>query len=492
MQRREHLSYHRWLWMSILIAGALVLAACGGDGADDTATTAAAGGGDTATTQAPAETPDTTAAPVEAITLDIEASQPEYLNAETQIWDIFEAQNPGVTIEQFAVNEGQEEAYAARRAGGYSPAIEGNASGQMSVAIAENYVDLLTVDAEWLDRWTYDVSTAQSERLGIPGLRSLNILSGRYMTWQYNKDLMDELGLDPRATVVDQASLMEFLVEGQRLVDERDDIEFFWDEGWHDWVWNANFIDTLPAAYPDGLRVPYQQDSWLGNIADPAQDPYRYYFQWIKDAYDAGVMPEEFWLREWETDMEASYIAGNSVMMLHGPWTWDKMLAENPDANQEGIPATPPLNAGDPWVQTVSSPNVLGGFKIPIENLDKPEWELVLKAFNFWNSPEVVLLRAQIEGVTVTYELDEPLVLEGPQYLGIVQEFQPGGLYEDVILETAATGQDLVAPFKNEDSGEIWEWQWVDTFAAVMNDEMTVDEAVLWMQEQRDADFTLP
>ena len=109
-----------------------------------------------------------------------------------------------------------------------------------------------------------------------------------------------------------------------------------------------------------------------------------------------------------------------------------------------------------------------------------------------WNSPDIVLLRAQIQGVTVEYDLDEPLVLEGPQYLGIVQEFQPGGFYEDVILENSPRGQGLIAPFKNEDSGEIQDWQWVDTWAAVMNDEMTVDEAVLWMQEQRDADYTLP
>ncbi|MFV1968414.1 MAG: ABC transporter substrate-binding protein [Pirellulaceae bacterium] len=492
MRGREHLSYHRWLWMLILVAGALVLAACSPSDSGGTATTAATGGEAPATTEAPAETPDTTAAPVEAITLDIEASQPEYQNAEEQIWDIFEAENPGVTVELFAVNEGQEEAYAARRAGGYSPAIEGNAGGGITFATAENYVDLLAVDTQWLDRWTYDVRTAQAEKLGTTGLRSLNVNSGFYMTWQYNKDLMDELGLDPRTTVVDQASLIQFLADGQALVDERDDIEFFWDEGWHNWVWGANFIDVWPLAYADGQRVPYQQDSWQGKIDDPAADPYRYTFQWVKDVYDAGLMPEEFWLREWETDMEASYIAGNSVMMLHGPWTWDKMLAENPDANQEGIPATPPEIPGDPWVQSVSPPNVVGGFKIPIENVDKPEWELILKAFNFWNSPEIVLLRAQIQGVTVEYTLDEPLVLEGPQYTGIIQEFQPGGFYEDVIIENRPTGQDLIAPFKNEDAGETWDWQWVDTWAAVMNDEMTVDEAVLWMQEQRDADFTLP
>ncbi|GMQ93848.1 MAG: hypothetical protein BMS9Abin12_1328 [Acidimicrobiia bacterium] len=492
MRSKKRLGYHRWLWLSLLFAGALVLAACG-SGADDTTTTAgSSGGGDTTTTEA-AETTTTEVAPeVEAITLDIEASQPEYMNAEAQVWDIFEAQNPGVTVVQFAVNEGQEEAYAARRAGGYFPAIEGNAGGRVDATNKDLYVDLLTVDTQWLDRWTYDVRTAQADKLGFPGLRSLNVNSGFLFTWQYNLDLMEDLGLDPRATVKTQADLMAFLKEGQALVDARDDIDFFWDEGWHNWVWGSNIWGMMPLAYTDGQRKPYQQDSFAGKITDPAEDPFRYTLQWIKDAYDAGLMPKDFWLREWETDMEASYIAGKSVMMLHGPWTWDKMLAEKPDARQQGIPATPPANAGDPWVQFVSPPAVDSGFKIPIENLDTPQWDLVLKAYNFWNSPEIVKLRAEIQGVTLTYTTDEPLELEGPQYLGIVQEFQPGGFYEDVILASQPQGDDLIAPFKNEDAGAFWDWQWTDIYADVMNDKMTVDEALAWFHEQVANDYSIP
>ena len=30
--------------------------------------------------------------------------------------------------------------------------------------------------------------------------------------------------------------------------------------------------------------------------------------------------------------MEASYIAGKSVMMLHGPWVWDKAKAAGSDS----------------------------------------------------------------------------------------------------------------------------------------------------------------
>ncbi len=491
MRIRENSSYHRWLWVSLLVVSAMVLAACSPSDGGDTATTAAAGGGDTATTEAADDAPATTAAPVEAITLEIQASQPEFKNAEEQLWDIFEAQNPGVTVETFAVNEDQVEAYRARRAGGYAPAFEAGAMGPITAENAANWIDLLTVDTQWLDRWTYDVTTAESERVGTTGLHSVDTRAGRFITWMYNADLMEDLGLDPR-TVKTQADLIQLLKDGTELVNARDDIDYFWDQAWHNWMFGVNYMGNIPLMASDGRRIPEQQASWAGEITDPAQDPYRYTFQWWKDRYDEGVLNEEFWLREWETDMEASYLAGKSVMMLHGPWPWDKMLAENPDARQLGIPATPPLVEGDPWVQYVSAPIVDNGWRIPIENADSPNFELILKAFNFWNSPDIVEARAQINGQAVVYTLDQPLVLESPQFLGIVQELQPGGFYEDVILEIDVPGADAIAEFKNEDTGVYWDWQWNDRYRELMNDEITVDEMITWFHEQVANDYTLP
>ncbi|NOX21812.1 MAG: carbohydrate ABC transporter substrate-binding protein [Actinobacteria bacterium] len=492
MRSRQYLSYRRWRWMSLLIAGALVLGACAG-GAEDTTTTAGeTGGGDTTTTaaQEPETTTTTTAATVEPVTLQIQASNAEYLNGEIQIWDIFQAQNPGVTIDVFAVNEDDQVAYRARRAGGYFPAIEALAMPQVDIGTQDLYVDLLTVDTEWLDRWQYDVRTAESEFTGGTGLRSLNPLSGFWFTWVYNADLMDSLGLDPRS-VKTQADLQKLLVDGQAAVDARDDIDFFWDVGYHGWVWSSNYLGLFPLPYKDGQRDPYQQASWSGEIEDPSEDPFRYTFQYFKDAYEAGLLPDSFWLRTWD-DMEVSYIAGKSVMMLHGPWVWDKMLSENPDARQLGIPATPPLVEGDPWIQYVASAQLTSGYRIPVENLDLPEWPIILKAFNFWNSPEIVALRAGVNGSAMAYNFDEPLALEGPQYTGILQEFQPGGLYEDLIITSAAPGQDVIAQYKNEDSGNFWDWQWSDTFAGVVQGEMTIDEALEWFHNQVATDYTIP
>ena len=51
------------------------------------------------------------------------ATQPEYLNIEREIWDIFERENPGIKINLFAVNENEYAALQARIAGGYIPHI---------------------------------------------------------------------------------------------------------------------------------------------------------------------------------------------------------------------------------------------------------------------------------------------------------------------------------------------------------------------------------
>jgi hypothetical protein len=203
-------------------------------------------------------------------------------------------------------------------------------------------------------------------------------------------------------------------------------------------------------------------------------------------------MPEKWWLREWESDMEPNFMAKKSVMTLHGPWLWDKMLASDPSAQMEGIPATPPENEGDPWYQYMGPPELTRGYHIPIGNLDKPEWPQVLHAFNWWHSPEVVKMRAELTGRAVMYNLDEPLELEGPQWLGIIQEFQQGGLYEDIIIDASPTGELAVAKYKKEATGEFYEWQWNNIWAKLMQDEMTVDEALAWFHEQVRNDYDIP
>ena len=464
-----------YVFVATLVTATMVLSACSAT---------------TPETSAPEIVVPEIAAAAEEIVLDVRASNPEYLNGEQQIWSIYEAQNPGVKINLFALNEDQLAAYEAKLAGGYVPAID-TLVGQNPVDANnyQNYVNLLTVDFKWFDRWQYDIRTASEEVIGVPGVYTLDPYQGFVFTWLYHADLMEQLGLDPRE-VKTQADLKDLLAKCSDAVAARDDIDYCWDMAWHNWGWN-NYFTMMPMPYADG-QYDIQRESWAGQIDDPTADPFRYSFEFFAEAYQNGWLPENFWLRDWETDMEASFVAKKSVMLLHGPWIWDKTMAADPSAQLLGIPGTPPENAGDPWMQYMGPPNLVGGYLIPIGNLDKPEWPQILDAYNWWHSPEVIKMRAELEGRAVLYTLDEPLELEGPQWKGVLQELQPGGLYETVVYETSQTGDTAIAKYKNEGAGNWFDWQWNDTWQAVVQNEMTVDEALQWFHEQVSADYNLP
>ena len=430
-----------------------------------------------------------TATSAPPVTLEIMATQPEYENAERQIWAIWEAKT-GNTVNLYSVNEDQDDAYQAKLAGGYVPAMSRRWT--ITPANMDNYVNLLETDFKWFDRWQYDVRHAWENKYGEPGVFSLDPYQGFIFTWHYHKDLMDELGLDPRSVKTFE-DLKEFIAEGTAAVEANPDIDYFWDQGWHGWVFAQNLWGLIPLAYPDGQRE-MQVASWRGEITDPAQDPFRHTLNFYKEACEKGWVPDEFWLREWETDMEASYIAKKSVMVLHGPWLWDKMLAADPTAVQEGIPATPPsAEAGQTeWMQGMGPLRIETEFHMPIGNLDKPEYDVVMDAWNFWFSPETIKMRAELEGRAVMYDTDEPVVLEGPQWEGVTQEFEAGGLYENVKIETGLTGDEAMARYKVEDSGNLWEWQWAELYSDICTGAKTVDEGLAWFHEQVAKDYPQP
>ncbi len=268
-------------------------------------------------------------------------------------------------------------------------------------------------------------------------------------------------------------------------------------EGRLTWYWSLNYWGGIPLAFADGQRN-RQRRSWLDKITkageepDPLQDPFHHTLEFFKEAYDKGWLPENFWLRSWEEDMEANFIAKRAVMILNGPWTWDKMLAADPNVEQLGLPATPPATGQDEWIQFMGPLNLNSGYNIPLGNLDKPEWDQILHAWNWWFSPPTVKTRAEMEGRPVMYYLNEPLELESPQWLGILKEFQRWGLYRDVVIASEQTGDEAVAQYKNEDSGEIYDWNWAEIFGNVAQDKMTIKEALAWFHEQVANDYDLP
>jgi ABC-type glycerol-3-phosphate transport system substrate-binding protein len=466
-----------FLKASALTAAGLVAAGCG----------APAAPAPSESTEAPAaatEAPAAAAPSGEAVTLDIMSPLSEYEAPYREIWNVFEASHPDIKVNLFSINEDTAAAHEAKVAGGWLPSFENTQELQI-LASTDNYelfVDLSSFDFPWWDRFTFDVKNTWPEMYGLPGPRTLSIFQGYVGTWQYNADLMDKAGLDPINDVKSWDDMKKWLDEGTAWTAGEPDVDHFWNQAWHNWWFGMNLMDEIALAFPDGQRD-RQIECFMGEAKFNAPDsPYRHIYEFYKEANDKGWIPESFWTRQWEGDMEAAYIAGNSVMMLHGPWVWDKALAAGSTFEQRGIPMTPPAEGQSPWVQGAASPNIDMDFFIRAGNEEAPHWEQTKTAWNWFFSPEAVPIRAQAEGRKVLYKLDEPLELKGPQYTYVLKEIgEPGGLWEDAVWEEGITGVVKAGPYLKKGAKGVWDWAANGNnvvFADVLQGKITVQDAL--------------
>ena len=300
----------------------------------------------------------------------------EYEGPYREIWNVFEAEHPDIKINVFSINEDTAAAYEAKVAGGYLPAIELTQETQIFFK-SDNYemaVDLSEIDFEWWDRWQFDAKNAWPDMFGLPGPRSLDCFQGYVMTWQYNGDLMEQAGLNPHEDVKSWDDLYNWMDAGTEWAAKTDSVDWFWNQAWHNWIFGLNYSDCIPLAFEDGSRQ-RASDCWMGKAKFNAEDsPYRHYYQFFLDAKDRGWIPEDMPTRQWEGDMEASYIAGKSVMMLHGPWVWDKARAAGSTFTQKGIPATPPAEGMATWMQGALPPNIDNQWWMRAGEQDLPVW----------------------------------------------------------------------------------------------------------------------
>jgi ABC-type glycerol-3-phosphate transport system substrate-binding protein len=332
---------------------------------------------------------------------------------------------------------------------------------------------------------------------GLPGPRSLDVFQGFVMTWQYNKELMDEAGLDPQADVKSWDDLKKWLDEGTAWVQTKDGVDWFYNQAWHNWIFGNNYMDAIPLAFADGQRD-RQRDCWMGKAKFNAEDsPYRHTYEFFVEANDKGWLPPSMWTRQWEGDMEASYIAGKSVMMLHGPWVWDKALAAGSDfavaGNQDGLPATPPAEGQSVWMQSALPPNIDNQWFIRAGNEETPHWEQTQVAWNWFWSPEAIPMKAQAEGRWPLYDLDEPLDLKGPQFQAVLKHIgTEGGKWADAQFEQTPTGNLMASPYRVKGSKGVWDWEANgnnEVFADLLSGKITVQDALDIAQRNWDESF---
>ncbi len=478
---KKKLSRRDFLRISALTATGLVAAQCVAPGLPS----------EPAATSKPAEpTATPVPPPPEEVVLEVRATEAEYENAERQIWNIYEAENPGVKIEMFSASEETIAAYNAKIAGGWLPDI--TQVRQKEEVTRENYamfMDLSTINFPWFDRWQWDIRNKWSDMFDLPGPRALDPWQGILAGFVYHKDIVDETGWDPQTQVKTMDDLDKFLDDLTRYTDGNPDLDYGWDRGWINGFMYLRHMNLVPVAFPDGGRD-RQANCWFGRgkFNDP-DSPFRHTLEFDKEMLEKGYNPQNWWNREWKTDMEASFIAKKSALLLHGPWVWDKALAGDPEAQLLGFPV--PSVDGEKTIVHQAAPGIASGFCLLEGVQDKPQWDETERAFSWWFSPEVIKMRAEVLGRAPLYDLDEPIDLTGPQWVGFLQHVGTD-FWPHTELDLGPWGEIETLPYRKGGSPGPWDragGSYNATYTDAIQGNIPIQEALDTAQANWEASF---
>jgi len=380
----------------------------------------------------------------ESVTLEVSASQPEYMALDRAIWDLYEEENPKVTIKLFAINEDTEAAYQARVAGGDPADIRTTVFPNRDSY--QTYVNLLGIDYPYWGLLSYDPKTIFAKTYGVENyLPALNVNGGLFFTFIYYADVMKKAGLNPKAEVRTVDDLRAFLEKAKAFVDSDPEIEYVFDTGWHPRAW-ARWI---PEAWALGLGGTKQKlrDLYCGRIAwtDLENNPLVPPFKLMKEFTDKGYFPKQWWTRGWEQEYEASFIGKQSLVTYHGPWMWSKVLAQRPDAELDGF-LFPPGPDGVAWQDQTTADR---GSALYVANKDDAHYDEAVKAFIWWNSPEIVKLRAEAVGFVPAMDLSSVggANLTNPQYVKVIKPALAGE-FGKITFDASIGGEAAAGPVK--------------------------------------------
>jgi len=475
--KNRKLSRRTFLRASAVTAASLVAAGCAAP-----ATEAPPPAAEPTATPKPAEPTATPVPPEpEAVTLEMVTNLGEYENGYRQLLDIYEAQNPGVTINLSSFNEDTEAAFLTKVAGGYLPAIEKipeNSGRTVGRGNYQEFVNLSEIDFPWFDRWTYDVKNTWADRYGLPGPRTLDVFQGIVASMVYHRDIMEKAGWDPQKDIKTLDDFEGFLDDLVKFVEAEPDMDFAWDRAWVNGFMYFRYFNLVPVAFPDGQRD-RQWDCWMGEAKFNAEDsPYRHVFEFDKKALEKGWHPDAWWNRTWEADMEATFIAKRTPMVIHGPWIWDKVLANDPSAELAGFPF--PSVDGKKTVLHVESPGTDFSWCIRAGNEDTPYWEVTKDLFAFWFSPPNVEGLAELEGRGLVYELDEPLELNVPQFTGLLN-YVGKDFFSHVVMDNGPWGEQDAAAYLESGGPTPWDrftGGFNPTFVDAISGKISIQEAL--------------
>ncbi len=378
------------------------------------------------------------------VTIEVISVQPEYMEQEKQVWDLYMEENPNVTIKITSVNEDQETAFMARLAANEGPAIMDRTIPQPDKSNYKVYANLLDIDYPYWDQLTGNPKGIFEKYTGIKGyVPSVNVLQTFPYSFLFYKDEMAKAGLDP-STIRTWKDVDNFLAKLKVYVDKTEGLEYVLDTGWEPWVWGLCLPNIVSLSL--GADSKDMLDLYTGKIAwtELDKNPMVPFFKKMKEYYQKGYLPKNWWGREWENEFEAGFINKKSIFTLHGPWIWDKTLAADPSAKLAGVPLPATKDGKLP-----EYPRGTEGAGILSQWEDTPEYPEIVKAFIWYNSPKVAEMRAQYVGAPPSFKtVSKDFSLKSPQFMNVIKPAIEGAFGSGLSWDNSPWAVNIVAPHK--------------------------------------------
>jgi len=412
----------------------------------------------------------------EPVTLVYLAYQPEYRSAEQQIWDIYEEENPNVKIEIIEANEDGSAELIAKIMAGEAPHIGGHSLPGLNLETAHLYYNLTQFDIPYLDDLASDEVALTKELLNIDGLLSLNVFQGRRFTWVWHKDLLRNAGLlDQAEAMTTWDNVDAFLAALKTYVDGTSDVDYVFDFGWHSWVIAENWLPMFAVSL--GEDVADTSELYKGEIAwtDLENNPYVVAFEKMKEYYDLGYLPEQWWLRGWEAAFESSFVGKKSAFTWHGPWIWTKASAADPDAELGGAP----LPASPVGGELLNNLQGIRGGVVYSQWADSELMPEIEKAFVWWHSPEVTEMRGEAYNFLPNFLSLMPVQSDSVQYTEAIAEVFEGQHGTAAHWIDYAYGPNAVIQFKIKGSENVIG----DSQAAIIGQYMEGEVSLMGLME---------
>jgi len=416
------------------------------------------------------------------VTIEVVATQPEYLEQDKQIWELYMEENPNVTIKVTSLNEDQQTAFLARIAANEGPAIMASGFPTADKSTYKTFVNILDIDYPYWDQLSYDGKTLFETETGIadyvPGIQLFNTFN---FTFLFYEDEMEKAGLDP-TSIRTWDDVDNFLADLKVYVDKTDGLEYVLDTGWHSWVWGLCYPNIL--ALSMGATIQDLSDVYSGKIAwtDLDNNPYVPFFEKIKEYYQKGYLPKNWLGRDWENEFEAGFINRKSILTLHGPWIWNKVLAADPSAQLGGVP----FPAGKDGKLAAYPVTTLQSSAILAQYEDTEDFDEIVKAYNWYNSPEVSQMRAQFTGSKPNFKnLSSDFSIASPQYVGVVKPAMEGAFGSGLSWDNSPWGTTSAGPNKIEGKAEVLQDDALtEPLGKYFNDDMSLSELMEMYQKR--------